>query len=57
MLMNAQTHTVELTASKFTPVGGRVYKGTDPAVVKVPCSDGAPRWGKGKVQHFCSHSR
>lgn len=34
MLMN--THDmVELTAYEFTPVGGRVYKETDPAL-KVP---------------------
>lgn len=34
MLMNTR-HMVEFTAYEFTPVGGRVYKDTDPAV-KVP---------------------
>lgn len=42
MLMNTQ-HMVTFTAYEFTPVGGRVYKETDPAVVKVPCQDRAPR--------------
>lgn len=47
-------HMAEFTAYEFRPVGGRVCKETDSAVVKVPGWDRAP-W-KGKEKFNISHT-